>query len=234
MTLETEIIYADGVSMPRMRDGVLVEGLPGIGLVAKVAVAYVIKQLEVKKICRLISPHFPTAGFIQDGRIVFSFADIYYAEEPREMLLLYGNSQPGSSYGQYEFCDKVIKIAKDTGVRTVITIGGYGKETVSERREIYCSSTDPETLEEWMRKVGGVKYAGQIVGAAGLLIVLAKENGMRNFSMLVETAEMTPDFYAARRAVEALSKLLELNIKTPTADELSKTYLTATQELETF
>jgi len=234
MVLETEIIYTDS-GLPRTRGGVLVEGLPGIGLVAKVAVAYVLKQLKVEKICRLISPYFPSVGFIQDdGRMIFNFADLYYSKQPREVILLYGNSQPASSYGQYEFCEKVINLAKEMGVTTVLTIGGYGKESVSERREIYCSSTDRETLEEWMSKIGGVRYSGQIVGAAGLLAVLAKENGMQNFSMLVETADMTPDFYAARRAVEALDKLLNLAIPIPTADELSRTYLTATQELETF
>ena len=234
MALEAEIIYENDGKLPQLRNGVLIEGLPGIGLVAKVAVAYIIKQLKVRRVFRILSPNFPITGYIQDGRIVFSFADIYYADKPRQMLLLYGNSQPADSYGQYDFCDKIVRLSKDVGVSTIITIGGYGKESVSERREIYCSSTDQETLEEWLPKVGGVKYAGQIVGAAGLLVVLAKEYGLKNFSMLIETADMTPDFYAARRAVEALNKLLELNITTPTADELSKTYLTATQELETF
>ena len=233
MVLETEIIYTNS-GLPHTRGGVLIEGLPGIGLVAKVAVAYILRQLEVKKVCRLISPYFPTVGFIQDGKIIFSFADLYYSKQPRDIILLYGNSQPASSYGQYEFCEKVINLAKKMHITTVLTIGGYGKESVSERREIYCSSTDRETLEEWMREIEGVRYSGQIVGAAGLLAVLAKENGMRNFSMLVETADMTPDFYAARRAVEAVNKLLNLGIPIPTADELSRTYLTATQELESF
>ena len=232
--LETEILLEDGGAPPKVREGVLIEGLPGIGLVAKVAVAYLIKQLRVRRICRIFSPHFPTIGYVRDGKLVFSFADIYKAEDPPNLLLLYGNSQPSTSFGQYDFCEKVVKLSKELGVTTIITLGGYGKDNVSERREIYCSSTDTKTLEEWTPKVGGVRYAGQIVGAAGLLVVLAAEYGMKNFSMLIETTEMTPDFYAARRAVEAVIKLLNLPVKTPTADELSRTYITATQELETF
>ncbi|MDJ0269172.1 MAG: PAC2 family protein [Aigarchaeota archaeon] len=232
--IETEFVLADGVEAPRVSDGVLIEGLPGIGLVAKVAVSYVIKQLDVKHVCRIFSPHFPSVGYVSEGKIIFSFADIYYASKPLNLFLLYGNSQPSTSFGQHDFCDKVVRFAKDLGCNTIITLGGYGKESVSELREIYCSSTDPDTLEEWTSKVGGVRYAGQIVGAAGLLAVLAAEHNMKNFAMLVETAEMIPDFYAARRAIEALNKLLDLGINVPTADELSRIYVASVQELETF
>jgi len=232
--IEAEFVFEDGRAPPRVADGILIEGLPGIGLVAKVAVSYLIKQLEVKRICRIFSPHFPSIGYVSEGRLVFSFADIYYTDKPPHLLLLYGNSQPSTSFGQYDFCEKVVNLVQELGCSTVITLGGYGKETVSERREIYCSSTDPKLLDEWTPMVQGVKYVGQIVGAAGLLAVLAAEKGMKNFSMLVETAEMTPDFYAARRAVEAVARLLNLKLPVPTAEELSQTYLASLRELETF
>jgi proteasome assembly chaperone (PAC2) family protein len=231
--LETELWLEDGARIVRAEDGVLVEGLPGIGLVAKVAVAYMVKQMKVRRICRIFSPHFPSLGYVTEGRLVFSFADIYLSEGRPPILFLYGNSQPSTSYGQYDFCEKVINFSKEIGCRTVITIGGYGKDHVSERREIYCSSTDPELLEKWMARVDGSTYVGQIVGAAGLLAVLASEAGLRNFSMLVEAAEMTPDFYAARRAIEATNKILELGITVPTVDELSRVYMQSLQELET-
>ncbi len=38
---------------------VLIEGLPGLGLVGKIALRYLIKQLKAKKIAYLYSPHFP-------------------------------------------------------------------------------------------------------------------------------------------------------------------------------
>jgi proteasome assembly chaperone (PAC2) family protein len=230
--LETEILLDNGVAGLRLKDGVLVEGLPGIGLVAKVAVAYMLSHMKVKRICRIFSPHFPSLGYVSEGRLVFSFADIYHAENNPPILFLYGNSQPSTSYGQYDFCEKIVLFSKQIGCSTIITIGGYGKETVSERREIYCSSTDSKLLEEWMKKINGVYYVGQIVGAAGLLPVLAAEAGLRNFSMLVEAGEMTPDFQASRRAIEAVNKILELGLEVPTLDELAKAYMQSLQVLE--
>ncbi|GBC68507.1 hypothetical protein HRbin01_00190 [archaeon HR01] len=230
--LETEILLEDGAADLKLEDGVLVEGLPGIGLVAKVAVAYMLSRMRVKRVCRIFSPHFPSLGYVSEGRLVFSFADIYYADSRPPILFLYGNSQPSTSYGQYDFCEKIILFSKQLGCRTVITIGGYGKEVVSERREIYCSSTDSALLEEWMRKINGIYYVGQIVGAAGLLPVLAAEAGLRNFSMLVEAGEMTPDFQAARRAIEAVNNILDLGLEIPTLDELSRVYMQSLQVLE--
>ncbi|MEM4407232.1 MAG: hypothetical protein QXI19_00660, partial [Candidatus Caldarchaeum sp.] len=60
------------------------------------------------------------------------------------------------------------------------------------------------------------------------------EAGLKNFSMLVETAEMAPDFFAARRAIEAVVKLLGLELKIPSAEELSKSYMLSLMELESF
>ncbi|MCS7110149.1 MAG: PAC2 family protein [Candidatus Caldarchaeum sp.] len=232
--LETEVFSVDRNENLKVSNGVLVEGLPGIGLVAKVAVAYLLRNMEVRKIVRFFSPFYPAIGYISEGKLVFSFADIYLANHTPPLLILYGNAQPSTSYGQYDLCQKIIDVSKKIGASTVLTIGGYGKESVSERRTIYCSSTDSSFLDEWVKKVDGVKYSGQIVGAAGLLTVLASESGMQNFSMLVETAEMAPDFFAARRAVEALVKLLDLKMKIPTAEELSKAYLLSLMDFEAF
>ncbi|MCS6784358.1 MAG: PAC2 family protein [Candidatus Caldarchaeum sp.] len=232
--LETEVFFIDRNENLKVSNGVLVEGLPGIGLVAKVAVAYLLRNMEAKKIVRFFSPFFPAIGYISEGKLIFSFADIYLANHTPPLLILYGNAQPSTSYGQYDLCHKIIDVSKKIGASTVLTIGGYGKESVSEKRTIYCSSTDSSFLDEWVKKVDGVKYSGQIVGAAGLLTVLASESGMRNFSMLVETAEMAPDFFAARRAVEAIVKLLDLKLKIPTAEELSRAYLLSLMDFEAF
>ncbi|MEM2322586.1 MAG: PAC2 family protein, partial [Candidatus Bathyarchaeia archaeon] len=43
---------------PKLTDPVLIEGLPGIGLVANIAVAYLIKKLNAKLFCEIKSSHF--------------------------------------------------------------------------------------------------------------------------------------------------------------------------------
>ena len=47
---------------------VLIEGLPGLGLVGKIAMRYLIKQLKAQKIAYLYSPHFPYFVLSQQKR----------------------------------------------------------------------------------------------------------------------------------------------------------------------
>lgn len=232
MELETEVVFEPGAESLRADGAILIEGLPGVGLVAKVSAAYLLGKLEAKKVCRFYSPYFPSMASVQDGRLILSFADLYLVETPKPLLLLYGNAQPASSYGQHDLCEKVLDIATRLGANFIMTLGGYGKETVSEVREVYLSSTRPETIRRALQKIAAKTYAGQIVGAAGLLITLAEERGLDNLSMLVEASEMTPDFYAAKRAIDSVNAFLELGLDVGDVDEVSRTYSSTLYKLE--
>lgn len=220
---ESQVFYEPGMSNYRLEGASLIEGLPGIGLVGKVAVAYILGKVRAKKICRMYSPYFPSVAYISDGRIIPNFTDFYAVEEPAKTIIMYGSAQPSSSYGQYEFCEKVIELAKRHGATRVFTVGGLGgKEKISPRREIFCSSTDKKYLGKYLELVDGQVYSGQIVGAVGILINIAGSKGLENMCMLVEIGESTPDYFAARRAAEALIKLTGLNIEVDGVEEFMK------------
>jgi len=231
-SLVTEVVFEPGAEDLNAYEATLIEGLPGVGLVAKVAVAYMLSKFQAKRVCRFYSPYFPSLIYIQDGRLIPTFADLYLVEKPIPILFLYGNSQPSSSYGQYELCEKILDVAVDLGANFIITLGGYGKEEVSEVREVYVSSTRPETIMRAIKKIPAKVYAGQIVGAAGLLITLADERGLDNLSMLVEASEMTPDYYAAKRAIESVNTLLDLGLKIEDVDGISRTYISTLYQIE--
>ena len=43
----------------QLNNPVLIEGLPGLGLVGKITIRYLVKQLKAQKFAYLYSPHFP-------------------------------------------------------------------------------------------------------------------------------------------------------------------------------
>jgi len=231
-SLTTDVVFEPGAEDIRVDRAILIEGLPGVGLVAKVAVAYLLSKLRARKVCRFYSPYFPSLIYIQDGMLIPAFADLYVVEKPTPILFLYGNSQPSTSYGQHELCEKILDVAIALGANFIMTLGGYGKEEVSEAREVYVSSTHHETIKKVIEKIPAKVYAGQIVGAAGLLITLADERGLDNLSMLVEASEMTPDYYAAKRAIESVNKLLDLGLKVEDVDGISRTYISTLYQIE--
>ncbi|MEM2539346.1 MAG: PAC2 family protein, partial [Candidatus Bathyarchaeia archaeon] len=52
---KTVIIEKEEVEL---KNPILIEGLPGLGMVGKIAVKYLIKQLKARKFAELYSPHF--------------------------------------------------------------------------------------------------------------------------------------------------------------------------------
>ena len=232
MSVETEAIFEPGYEDYRLPGAVFIEGLPGVGLVAKVAVAYLIHKLKGKRICRFYSPFFPSTCYVKNGKLIPYFADIYLVEEPKPLLLLYGNAQPSSYYGQHEFCEKVLDVSLKLGANFIMTLGGYGKEVVSRVRAIYLSSTNDDIIREALKKLDAVLYEGQIIGAAGLLIIMAGEYGVDNLSLLIEAGETTPDYHAAKRAIEAIDKLLDLGIPIDDVYGISRIYREVIEKFE--
>ena len=230
--METEIVFEPSLKDLKAPGSTLIEGLPGVGLVAKGAVAYLLEKLGGRRICRFYSPYFPTAGYVRDGRLIPSFADLYYVEKPRPLLLLYGNSQPSSYYGQHEFCNKILEVSLGIGANFILTLGGYGREDVSEKRKVYISSTRRETIRSALKRIDAEVYDGQIIGAAGLLITLAGDLGIDNLSILIEAGGTMPDFYSVRRALESLDKLLDLGLEIGDVYSISRAYMNVVRRFE--
>ena len=222
--LETDVVYYREVDGEEARDAVLVQGLPGVGLVAKAAVAYLLDKTENVRICRFISPDFQSIASIRDGLIVHSFADLFLARTRRPLLLLYGNAQPSTSFGQHEFCDKLMEVCASLGCSFVLTLGGYGRKVATEERKLYCSSTREEVLKKYLPKINGSVFSGQIIGVAGILLTEAARRDIDNLSVLTETFGSAPDFEGARKAVEAVVGLADLDIAVGTSEEISRSY----------
>ena len=56
--------------MPKLKKPILIEGLPGIGNVGKVAVDFMIDELKAKKIYDIFSYTFPHSVFVNEKNLV--------------------------------------------------------------------------------------------------------------------------------------------------------------------
>jgi len=202
---------------PTLKDPVLIEGLPGIGFVANIATLHLIRELNAKLFAEIRSSSFQdfamTAG---EGKARFPTNELYYHKgrnnEERDLIILYGNTQALTTFGQYELCGKILDIAKELGCRYVTTLGGLRKdEKIAEIPKLYCAASDLETLKDAV-SIGAEIIEGQIFGIAGLLVGLCPLWEMRGICLLAETPGFYPDVSAARQALDALNKMLKLNV----------------------
>lgn len=216
---------------PKLNKPVLIEGLPGIGFVANIAALHLIHELEAKLFAEIRSSSFQDlAVTTEKGGTRSPTNELYYHKSPdgsRDLILWYGNTQALTTFGQYELCGRVLDIAEELGCRFIITLGGFKQEEIAKTPQIYCAASDPETLKEALN-LGAKTMVGQIFGIAGLSIGLGKLRGFKGFSLLVETPGTYPDANAARQALSAVSKFLNLKIdlsRLDTAAEKTKKIL---------
>jgi uncharacterized protein (TIGR00162 family) len=211
---------------PKLNDPILIEGLPGIGFVANIAALHLINELKAKRFAAIVSASFQDfAVTTEEGGARSPVNELYYYKREdggRDLILWYGNTQALTTFGQYELCGKVLDIVQELGCRFVISIGGFKKDEVQAVPAIYSAATDLETMKEALG-LGTKIMVGHVFGIAGILIGLSRLRNLKGFALLVDTLGMYPDANAARYALTALGKYVNLNV------DLSKLDATADQ-----
>ncbi len=217
---------------------VLIEGLPGLGLVGKIALRYLIKQLKAKKVAYLYSPHFPYFVLVnKKGNVRLLRGSFYYYQNPKgnDIILFTGDSQSQTIEGQYEIADRMLDFSEKHGVKTIATIGGYRMEP-KEKPRVFIAATDQDLLHRALDGGATLSTAGSpIVGTAGLILGLSKFKKIEALCLLGETRGYLPDPLAAKSVLEVLKATFnfELDLKS-LDDEISKaeTMVTKLQQIE--
>ena len=65
-------------AIPKLVNPVLIEGLPGIGNVARLSVDYLVDKLEAKKFMEFFSDTFPNSVTISDDSLIKMFSIEFY------------------------------------------------------------------------------------------------------------------------------------------------------------
>ena len=208
--------------IPKLRDAILIEGLPGIGNVGKLAVDFLIEELKAKKIYEFFSYSMPHSVFVNEDNLVdLPKIEMYYATvKGRPILFLSGDTQPIDEVSSYVFSEKVLNIATELGTTEIITIGGIGLSNIPKNPRVFCTGNCKDIIQKYKKgtkmndKIFGV--VGPIIGVSGLLIGLSKKRKMKAMSMLAETYghPMYLGMRGAQEVVNVLNFKLSLKLNT--------------------
>lgn len=209
---------------PELKNPTLIEGLPGMGMVGRIVTRFLIKQLGAKRFAELYSPHFPYYVLVnKQGSVRLLRAEFFYWRNPsgeNDLVFLIGDSQAQTIEGQYEVADKILGIAVELGVKTIITIGGYRKETEEAPKTVAVSNSEQLLKRALQSKAVASPAGNPIVGTAGLLLGLAKFKKIDAVCLLGETRGYLQDPVAAKSVLEVLQHMLELKIDMKGLDTL--------------
>ncbi len=203
-----------------LQNPILIEGLPGIGLIGKLAADHLISELGAEKFAELYSPHFIHQAVVEpDSTARLMRNEFYYWKgKDLQLIILIGDSQPQptDSYGHYEVVGAILDYVEKFGVKTVFTLGGSstgGQEVKTPR--VFGAATDSELVKK--HRNHGIIFKSDpgsaIVGASGLLLALGQLRGMRGMCLLGESpGYLVIDARSAKSVLEVLTRLLGIEM----------------------
>jgi len=213
--METTINVLEKV---KFKKPILIEGLPGIGNVGRIAAGYLVNELKMKKFAELYSPHFLPLVILHDDAVSTLLKnEFYYYKGPRDIIILTGDTQSISPEGHYDVCEKILQFAQKTGIGEIITLGGFAEGRIIEEPRVIGSVNDRKLLKKYEKydiDFGKEHSIGTIVGASGLLLGLGRMYNIDGLCLMGETIGMPllTDPKASDKVLQVLSKILNLRI----------------------
>ena len=211
---KTEIVE---ITKAELKNPILIEGLPGLGMVGRIAVRFLSKQLGAERWAFLYSPHFPYYVVVNkkgDARLLRAEFRFWHNNKGGEsdVVFLSGDSQAQTIEGQYEVADAILEFCKTHGIKTIVSLGGFRVETENTPR-VMCAATNQELLDKALGAGAEVSKAGSpIVGTAGLLLGMAHFKDVEALCLLSETRGYLPDPASAKSMLSVLVKLLGVDV----------------------
>ncbi|MEF8831746.1 MAG: proteasome assembly chaperone family protein [Halobacteriales archaeon] len=217
-------IDIEAVADSDLTDPLLVEGLPGVGHVGKLAARHLVQELDGEPVRRIYSTEFPPQVSVEDdGTTELAHATVHaVSADERDLLVLTGDHQASSGPGHYKLANAFLDVAAEFGVERVITLGGVPTGELVEERAVLGAATDDGVVEE-LRDLGvefrDGKPEGGIVGVSGLLLGLGERRGFEGACLMGETSGYLVDPKSARAVLQVLAEHVEFE---PDYDELEE------------
>ncbi len=217
------------ISKPKLENAILIEGLPGVGNVGKLAAEHLVEELNMEKFAEIYSKFLPPQVTVNDEGVVSLVKhDLHFSPgngDRKDVVVLTGDFQGLTPEGQYELCISTVEFIKKLGVKTIITLGGYGVIKLIEEPGVLGAVTRNE-LKEVLEEAGVTFKKGEpssgIIGASGLLLGIGELEGIEGICLMGETSGYFVDPRSARSVLKVLENFLGLELDYSRLEEKAK------------
>jgi uncharacterized protein len=208
-------------SHPDLDNPVLIEGLPGVGNVGKLAADHLVDELKAVHFATIYSQFLPPQVLVDDDSVIRLVSNsLYYWKSTKpwqhDIIFLVGDFQGITPEGQYELAMATVDLASEMGVNRIYTLGGYGLGKIVQEPRVLGAATDismVEDLTEYGLEFSKSDPGSGIVGASGLLLGLGKLKGIEGACLMGETSGYFVDPAAAKAVLQILTKILKVEIE---------------------
>ncbi|MEB3844989.1 MAG: proteasome assembly chaperone family protein [Desulfurococcales archaeon] len=189
----------------------LILGLPDVGLVGAIASLHIIRELKMQDTIGIDSPTMlPPVSVIMNGQPKLPMR--IYSRDGIGVLV---TDVPILPPGIPAFSSALVKYARSIGVERLISVTGLGNPAriEMEKPKLYAITNNDEAGRELLEGLGAESVNhGILVGPYALILKESRRVGLLNLVLMVDAFIDIPDPGAAAVAVEALNKILNLNV----------------------
>lgn len=202
---------------PDAEEPTLIEGLPGHGLVASIAVDQITDQLGLEQYGSIRSDAFPPVASFTDGRIQDTVR-VYGGTNPDVLTLQSDVPIPEDAFTELSQC-VLEELVEDFS--QAIFLAGAPAQSEEQQGDVVGVATTEELKAE-LDEVGVelMEESGAVGSVTGALVNTCYQADVPAVLLLVRADPRLPDPLAAQSVIEtALEPLVEFNIET---DELQE------------
>jgi uncharacterized protein (TIGR00162 family) len=210
-------IEIETLAEPSLRDPALIEGLPGVGHVGKLAAEHLLEEFDSELVVRVHSDEFPPqVGIDDDGIASLACAEFHAVEtDDRDLLVLTGDHQAQSHSGHYHVTDAFLDVATTFGVADIYALGGVPTGELVDDPAVLGAVGNEAGLEPLSD--AGVEFregepAGGIVGVSGLLLGLGERRDFSAACLMGETSGYLVDPTSAQAVLEVLETVVGFEV----------------------
>ena len=203
-----------------LEEPVLIEGLPGVGHVGKLAAEHLLEEFDADLVARLYSEHFPPQVTIEEGRSQLACVEFHAISEV-DLLVLTGDHQAQDNAGHYRLTDRILDVAEDHGVERAFALGGVPTGELIEEYNVIAAASDESLKEELdpMVEFREDEPAGGIVGVSGLLLGLGERRDLPTACLMGETSGYLVDPKSSRAVLEVLQEIVGFDVAYDSLEE---------------
>lgn len=193
----------------KIKNATVIEGFPGLGVVATIATSFLVEHLKCEKIGSFHFEDKEVAPVVSIHKCeLIDPVGVYYSKKSN-LIIIHAITSP--LYVEWEAAELVLEICRQVGAKELITMEGIGspQNTKQEPNAFFFSP------KEWnikkMKEIGvNCLGEGSIIGVTAALLSKNKEFPMTCF--FADTFSNLPDSRASAKIIEVLDKYLKLNV----------------------
>jgi uncharacterized protein len=195
-------------SGPIPRGGVVINGLPDVGLVGLLAASHIISFLKLREVGAIESDLLPPMIVLHGGLPKAPFR-IFTGNGL--VVVISETVIPGSLLRP--LANGLVDWARGKGVKLILSLGGMA---VANRQDIEVpkvfAALSAKELESQLQGAAEILEEGYIVGVYGLLLRRCAEASVPAITLLTQSHYNYPDPEAAAAALTAVNKILNLKV----------------------